>query len=182
MRNHPTLFSIVVSVSAALTLACGSDPEPTQSVNFGDGLLRMSISESWVLLRATQSEVVYEHPTLGEVRLSLEDETRSDFDIPLTVTAVKSIVGRELNGAYGGVRSRVSLSGNAMIDYARELVEDGEVFHSQNWVVAKPYGVGSILRVAITLNVPEELRSDPAVLSLIESLDKQVGDATMRQT
>ncbi len=180
MRNHPILFSIVVTVSAALALACGSHPEPTQPVNFGNGLLSMSISESWVLLRGTESEVVYEHPTLGEVRLSLEDETRDDFGIPLSVAAVKSIVGKELNHDYGGVRTRVSLSGNAMIDYARELIEDGEVLHTQNWVVAKPSGIGSILRVAITLNMPEELQSEPALLSLIETLDKQVGDATMR--
>jgi len=180
MRNHPILFSIVASAFAALALACGSPAEPTQLVDFGNGLLSMSISESWVPLRTTRSEAVYEHPTLGEVRLSLEDESRHDFGMPLTVSAVKSIVGTELNGTYGGVRTRFSLGGNAMIDYERELTEDGEALHSQNWVVAKPAGVGSILRVAISLNVPEELRSEPAVLSLIESLDQQVGSATMR--
>ena len=172
MRNHPMPFSIFVTLSVGLALACGSHSEPTQPLNFANGLLNMSISENWVLLRATDSEVVYEHSTLGEARLRLEDESQHDFGGPLTVVAVKSIVGKELNGTYGGVRTRISLPGNAMIDYARELNEDGELLHSQNWVVAKPYGIGTIQRVAITLSMPKALRADPAILSLIESLDK----------
>ncbi len=66
MRNHPILFSILASVFAALTLACWSHPEPTQLVDFGDGLLSMSISESWVPLRTTRSEALYEHPSAEE--------------------------------------------------------------------------------------------------------------------
>ena len=138
----------------------------------------MELSDKWVLARSSDKQALYKHPELGNVRLTIENQTR-DYGTPMTVAAVKSAVGTELNMAYGGVVTRISLSGNALIHYARDLEEGGKNLHTQNWVVARPHGYGGIARVAITLKVPDQAKADPAVASLIQSLDKQVGDAKL---
>jgi len=137
----------------------------------------MVISDLWELEKSTDEGRVYIHKELEDVRLHFSSVTE-DFGNPLRVTDVKSLIGRELNLKYGGVSTRVSLGGNAMIKYTRAALDDagGEV-RQEEWVVAKPVGHSDIARVEISLRIPVHAESHPSIPILIEGLDKQVGDA-----
>jgi hypothetical protein len=172
---YRSLLAVLVLVTASL--GCSGDPEPTRRVQLGEGLLDMMISDLWELEETTDEGRVYIHKEFENVRLYFSSSTE-DFGNPLRVTAVKSLIGRELNLKYGGVSTRVSLGGNAMIKYTRTIVDEagGEV-RLEEWVVAKPVGHSDIARVEISLRIPVHAESHPSIPALIEGLDKQVGDA-----
>ncbi len=83
----------------------------------------MAISELWELESSTDEGRVYFHREHEDLRLHFVAWTEN-VGQPMRVTDVKSIVGRELNGRYGGVSTRVSLGGNAMITYTRERTDE----------------------------------------------------------
>ena len=123
MRN-PTigrsLFALLVcalGLGGVSALGCGK-PEPVQPVNFHDGRLSMGIAPAWVLQRDSGTKTFYQLAGAKGVRLSFEDQTQ-DWGTPLTLAAVRSAIGSELNLAYGGVTARLSYSGNALLSYAR---------------------------------------------------------------
>ncbi len=86
-------------------------------------MLDMAISELWELESSTDEGRVYFHREHEDLRLHFVAWTEN-VGQPMRVTDVKSIVGRELNGRYGGVSTRVSLGGNAMITYTRERTDE----------------------------------------------------------
>ena len=173
------LFRVFVGASLLLcAVACGGrDDVPTQAVQFGRGMLDMSIGDVWQLESASDEARVYVHRDYEELRLELEGITE-EFGHPLRVSDVKSIIGKELNRAYGGVSTRVSLGGNAMIKYHRDLIDEyDDAIRTEDWVLAKPTGQGDITRIEISLRMPEALRANPKIEALIEQLDLQAGDA-----
>jgi len=176
------LIQISRSLLAALVLlaasfGCGGDPEPTRRVQIGQGLLDMVISDLWELEESTEEGRVYIHKEFENVRLHFSSDTE-DFGNPLRVTDVKGLIGRELNLKYGGVSTRVSLGGNAMIKYTRTVLDDdGAELRLEEWVVAKPVGHSDIARVEISLRIPAQAENHPSIPALIEGLDRQVGDA-----
>ena len=184
MRSLPiwrSLFALTLGCAVGLGglsfLGCGKS-EPVQAVNFHEGRLSMGIAPAWVLQRDSGAKAFYRFGDANGVRLSFEDQTR-DWGTPMTVASVRSAIGSELNLAYGGVNARLSYSGNAILSYARKAKEGRKQVLTHNWVVARPVGYGAIARVAITLKVPAEQEHSPEILALVESLDKQVGDAVM---
>ncbi len=184
MRSLPiwrSLFALSLGCAVGLGglsfLGCGKS-EPVQAVNFHEGRLSMGIAPAWVLQRNSGAKAFYRLGDGKDVRLSFEDQTR-DWGTPMTVAGVRSAIGSELNSAYGGVTARLSFSGNALLSYARKTREGRKEIHTHNWVVARPFGYGAIARVAITLKVPADQEYSPEIVALVESLDKQVGDAVM---
>ncbi|MBJ21248.1 MAG: hypothetical protein GY910_02645 [bacterium] len=111
---------MIVSCLVSL-LVCSDDGGPTRLVQIGQGMLDMAISDRWELERSTEEGRIYFHREHEALRLHIWG-WGENMGQPLRVTDVKSLVGRELNLAYGGVSTRVSLGGNAMIKYTRERV------------------------------------------------------------
>ena len=178
-RLRPRLLPTVLSLAVIGVAACTA-PEPTQPVDFRRGLLNIDISDQWVPERAKDKQMTFAHPALADVRLSFVDQTR-DYGTPMTTAGVRGAIGSELNLRYGGVNARLSLGGNALLHYARDEGAGNEKVHTQNWVLARPLGHSAIARVAITLKVPQGNRTSLEIQKLIESLDKQIGDAKMRK-
>ncbi len=177
-KSANRLFSVFSIVLLALSaVACDSTP-PGQPINFANGILNMQISPDWVLQRDTGERAFYKHAQMEDVKLSFENET-ADFGAPMTVGAVRGVIGSELNLRYGGVDARLGYGGCAVLTYPRKLTEGRKQLYTKNWVVAHPYGYGAIARVAITLQVPDGHQATPEFQSLVEMLDRQVGDAQM---
>jgi hypothetical protein len=178
-QSRRSARALVLSLAAigAFALGC-SKPEPVQPVSFRDGRLNIGISPEWVLQRDAGDTAFFRLGNADGVRLVFEDQTR-DYGAPMNLPAVRSAIGSELNLAYGGVNARLSYAGNAVLSYARDIEEGRKKIHTHNWVVARPFGYSAIARVAITLKVPSGSEHSPEILALVESLDKQVGDATM---
>jgi len=178
MSLSASLRCCLVVLCSWAALACGGGDEmPTQAVQFGRGMLDMSIGDVWQLESASDEARVYVHRDYEELRLELEGITE-EFGHPLRVSDVKSIIGKELNRTYGGVSTRVSLGGNAMIKYHRDLIDEyDDAIRTEDWVLAKPTGQGDITRIEISLRMPEALRANPKIAALIEQLDRQAGDA-----
>ena len=169
--------TLAIVFSAIVLFACSSEDEPTRSVQFGEGLLDMAISDAWELESSTDAGRVYTHKDLDEVRLHFEGRTE-DLGQPVNLVGVKGMVGKELNRAYGGVSTRVSMGGNAMIRYKREVMDEyDEPLHSEEWVLVKPVGFSDMARVEISLRMPAGSVGHPKIPELMDRLDKQVGDA-----
>jgi hypothetical protein len=182
MRNRRpetrrTVLTLGLVACGALALAC-SKPEPVQPVSFHNGRLSLGISPEWVLQRDAGDSAFYRLGDADGVRLVFQDQTR-DYGAPMTVMAVRSSIGSELNLAYGGVDAKLSYSGNAVLCYSRDVDEGRKKIYTRNWVVARPLGYSAVARVAITLKVPSGSEHDPRILALVDSLDRQIGDATM---
>lgn len=175
--RFPALARIGLMAAMVLVAAGCSSKAPEQPLTFNDGILDMSISQDWVLLRDAGKKAWFKHAVLDDVKLSFEDQTE-DLGQPLTVSAVRGMIGSELNLKHGSVNARFGLGGCAVLSYARELDEGDPVF-TQNWVVAHPYGYGAVARVAITLSAPPGRQATTEFQELIEVLDRQVGDAKM---
>jgi opacity protein-like surface antigen len=176
-RRIALALGLALAAIGALALAC-SKPEPVQPVSFHNGRLSIGISPDWVLQRDAGDSAFYRLGNANNVRLAFVDQTQ-DYGMPMTVVGVRSAIGSELNLAYGGVTAKLSYSGNAVLSYSREVEEGRKKIHTHNWVVARPLGYSAIARVAITLKVPSGSEYSPEILALVESLDRQVGDATM---
>lgn len=176
-RTHSIL--LVILCLTLVSIGCGGNAEPTQRVQLGPQLLDMAIDESWELEESTPADRTYSHTRMHDVRLSFSSETE-DIGQPLQVAHVRSLIGKEMNGRYGGVSARVSFGGNAMIKYTRNEVDsDGESVRLEEWVLGKPFGYGGIARVSISLRIPASADGTPEIEALLETLDKQVGDATI---
>jgi hypothetical protein len=181
-RSGTALVSFLAppfALALALTLAlgCGSK-EPEQAISFNDGILNMAISEQWVLQRDSGKKAYWLHGAASDAKLSFEDQTR-DYGTPMSVQGVRSAIGSELNLRYGGVNARLGYGGTAVLSYKRTTKEGSKKMFTQNWVVAHPYGYGAVARVAITLKVPDGQQGTPEFQAIVDSLDKQVGDAKM---
>ena len=116
-RSLFALLGCALGLAGVSALGCGK-PEPVQPVNFHDGRLSMGIAPAWVLQRDSGAKAFYQLADAKGVRLSFEDQTQ-DWGTPLTLAAVRSAIGSELNLAYGGVTARLSYSGTALLSYAR---------------------------------------------------------------
>ena len=176
MKRSITTPLAVLCLSLFLA-GCFEEPEATRPISYGTDLLQMVVSDRWELWSEgddERAEQIYAHKDFFDLRLHVAGHVE-DFGHPLRVRDVKSLIGRELNLAYGGVTSRVSLGGNAMISYAREDAE--EVLHLEEWVLAKPVAGGGIARIEISLRMPPERRADPKLAPLIKALDQRLGDA-----
>ena len=178
MSVPAVLRSLVLVPLVLCVLGCGAgDERPTQAVQFGHGMLDMSIADAWQLESADEESRVYVHRDYEALRLELAGITE-EFGHPLRVVDVKSLIGKELNRIHGGVSTRVSLGGNAMIKYTSDLIDEyDDAIHTEDWVLAKPTGQGDITRIEISLHIPEDLRTHPKIAALIEQLDLQAGDA-----
>ena len=159
------------------TLGCDSAP-PSKSIQFANGMLQMSISEDWVLQRDAGKQAFYKHGLMSNAKLTFENQT-FDFGTPMTLQAVRSVIGTELNRRYGGVNARLGYGGCAVLSYEHKEKEGGRSVYTQNWVVAHPLGYGAVSRVAITLTVPDGQQATQEFQLIVDTLDKQVGDAEM---
>jgi hypothetical protein len=140
-------------------------------------MLDMAISDRWELESSSEEGRVYFHREHDALRLRFEARIEN-VGQPLRVRDLKSMVGRELNYEFGGVSTRVSFGGNAMIKYTREFQDEyDDSIHSEEWVLVRPTGFDDMTRVEISLWIPESMRSSPGIPALIEELDKQLGDA-----
>ena len=177
---HSSLF-LVISLLVSTGIGCSGEPAPTRPVQLA-GFLDMKIDDAWDLEASGPEGRVYLHRQLGEVRLHIEARNEDLEGGPLQVQSVKSLLGRELNSVYGGVISRVSMGGNAMIHYERAVTDEyDDTLHSEEWVLARPSGYSHIARIDISLQMPPEIASDPRIIALVEGLDQQVGDARIPQ-
>ena len=168
----------VASFFLYAALGC-SKPEPVQPIDFHRGRLSMAISDKWVLQRDAGKKAYYRHGVSEHIKLSFEDQT-SNLGVPMTLQGIRGAIGSELNLRYGGgVTARIGYGGTAILSYEREAKEGRKKAFTRNWVVAHPLGYGAVARVAITLKVPDGEQGSPEFLALAESLDQQVGDATM---
>lgn len=167
-----------VLVAVAALVACGSS-EPVQSISFNQRL-NMDISQQWVPAKSQDKKASYKLGEAKGIELLFEDQTR-DYGSPMTVQSVRSVIGTELNLRHGGVDARVSMGGNALLAYPLSTSHGREKVYTHNWVVAKPIGYSGVVRVNITLRVPEGQQSSPEIQAMIETLDKQVGDAVVPQ-
>ena len=168
-------LSLALWLAAALTACSGS--EPTRVVQLDEGRLEMAISEDWELESSSPLDRVYSHKEIENLRLHIGSQI-DDYGSPVQVAHVKGVIGKELNLQYGGVTTRVSLGGNAMMSYSRSVSDDsGEELRAQEWVIAKPIGYSHVARVDISLRIPKSAESHPKIAELIDRLDKQVGDA-----
>ena len=105
--------AVLLAISLiGFSVACGGNDDPRQPVSFKGDLLRIAISQKWSAQEPVGDMLVFVHPELASVRLSMQDQTE-EIGSPMTVAHVKGFVGRELNRTYGGVLTRVSLSGTA---------------------------------------------------------------------
>jgi hypothetical protein len=156
---------------------CGSEP-PSQDISFKQGLLEMRIADSWVKMQDKGDWMEFRLPDTEGVRLSFRNKSW-DFGQPATTAAVKSMVGSQLNRRHGGVTSRLTLKGSALLSYAGEKKEGREKVYTHNWVLAKPYGYGFINQVAITLKMPVSQKDSPEIQEAIALLDKQIGDGVL---
>jgi hypothetical protein len=158
-------------------VSCTAGDPPTRTVKFDQDMLELSISDVWQLERSTEEGLVFFQNELDDVRLHIAARIES-FGFPLKLLAVKSLIGKELNLEYGGVSTRVSLGGNAMIKYSPDVTDEyDDALRMEEWVLAKPVGYGDIARVEISLTLPATTQSHSAIPMLVERLDKQVGDA-----
>ena len=175
-----TFTSIILCTTVAMALAAAvgcSQKQPEQPISFNKGRLNMAISDQWQLQRDGGKKAFYQHAT-SNVKLSFEDQT-TDYGTPMTVQGVRSAIGSELNLRYGGVNARLGFGGNAVLTYERQVDEGRKKVHTQNWVIAHPFGYGAVARVAITLKVPDGEQGTPEFQALVQALDAQVGDAKM---
>ncbi len=158
-------------------VGCSGDEAPTRPVTLGNRL-DMVIADAWELEGGDARSLVFVHRELGEVRLHIAAHEEEFPGGPLTVQSVKSTLGRDLNLQYGGVVSRISMGGNAMIRYARDVTDEyDDTLRSEEWVLARPAGYQQIARIQISLQMPPEAAGDPRVAEIVEALDRRVGDA-----
>jgi hypothetical protein len=162
---------------ALFALACQKE-EPGQPVSFNEGILNMEISNQWVLVKDAGKKAHWRHGSSENIKLSFEDQTR-DYGTPMSVQGVRGAIGSELNLQHGGVSARLGYGGSAVLSYKKKVTEGSKQMFTQNWVVAHPYGYGAVARVAITLKVPDGEQMKPEFQALVDTLDKQVGDAKM---
>jgi hypothetical protein len=160
-----------------LVAACDAEP-PAQPVSFNEGLLHIKLADTWVKMQDQGTSMKFRLPGSEGITLSFEDKS-SSFGMPLTTPAVKSMIGSELNRAFGQVKARLTLKGSALLTYPREKREGREQVYTHNWVLAKPYGSGIIMRVDITLRVPVSQKDALEIRELIAVLDKQVGNGVL---
>ena len=160
-------------------LAC-SKLEPVQTVQFNKGRLTMAISDQWVLQKDSGKKALWRHGTAQNIKLSFEDQT-FDLGMPMTVKSVRGAIGSELNLRHGGVNARIGMGGTAVLSYEKKVKDGSKEVFTQNWVVAAPIGYSAVARVAITVKVPDGEQFKPEFQALIDSLDKQVGDAKIPQ-
>ena len=172
-----TVSLATISLALAATVGC-SQKEPEQPVSFNNGRLNMSISDQWKLQRDSGQKAYYKHGTAPNAKLTFEDQTR-DFGVPMTVQAVRSALGSELNLSYGDVPARLGYGGTAVLSYERQLKEGSKHVHTNNWVVAHPLGYGAVARVEITLKVPDGEQGTAEFQAMVDAIDNQVGDAKM---
>jgi hypothetical protein len=179
-RANRALARSWLALSLVLPALGCAEKEPERAIDFSNGTLHMVLSERWVLQHDAGRKAFYKLGGEDDVKLSFEDETE-DFGQPLTVPAVKGMIGSELNLRYGSVNARLGLGGSAVLSYAHTQEDGNSKFYTQSWVVAKPFGHSAVARVAITLRVPEGRQNTPEFQALVETLDRQVGDARMRE-
>jgi hypothetical protein len=175
---HRNTF-VTTLAAAALSIGlggCGAK-EPTQTVEFGDGNLQIELAESWIESGRGDREMSFRHPQVPGAELRLEQRSEDTGAFALTVPAVKSQIGSHYNRKYG-VTSRMTLPGNALITFDRELEEGGDWYFQRQWIVATPRnGSGYVLRVDATLRVPLDQAKAESTLGLAEGIDTALGDA-----
>ena len=173
----PLLLLLALPLLPVIVAGCSAEP-PSQLVRFNEGLLHMKLDDTWVRMQDLGTSMKFGLPGSDDITLSFEDKS-SNFGMPLTVPAVKSMIGSDLNRQYGQVKARLTLKGSALLTYPREKREGRDEVYTHNWVLAKPYGTGIIMRVDITLRTPVSQKDAPQVQELIAVLDKQVGDGAL---
>lgn len=166
-----------IAMLAVWVSACTAEKEPTVRVQLGQSALDMMISDQWKREESSTESRSYRHKRFTGVELHLSSEVE-DLGSPLLVPHVKELIAKELNRRFGGVSTRVSLGGNAMIKYSRMDEDDyGDSRRREEWVIAKPVGFSEVLRVSISLRIPEVAESYEGLPALISALDRRVGDA-----
>lgn len=175
MHRH-LLVTALAAAALSVGLGCAAG-EPTRSVEFGDGRLQIELPESWTELSRGDREASFRHAQASSAELLLEQRSEDTGAFALTVPAVKGQIGSFYNRKFA-VTSRMTLKGNALITYDRELEEGGDWYFQRHWVVATPRnGSGYILRVDATLRVPVDQAKAESTLRLAEQLDAVLGDA-----
>ncbi|MFK7896652.1 MAG: hypothetical protein AB8G23_12500 [Myxococcota bacterium] len=160
----------------SLALGCEGEAPDAFRVQLDQGALDMKLSNEWGLKEGGQTRRVYVHQRMTGVELHLVTD-REDMGAPLLVPHVKELIGKELNRKYGGVSTRVSLGGNAMIRYTRNTEDEvGDPLRREEWVLAKPVGRSEVQRVEISVLIPEVAEHYSGLPAVLAALDKRVGD------
>ena len=118
---RPALSFFLAALGA--TLGCDSAP-PSKPIQFANGMLQMSISEDWVLQRDAGKKAFYKHGLMSNAKLTFENQT-FDFGTPMTLQAVRSAIGTELNRRYGGVNARLGYGAVSRVAITL-MVPDGQ--------------------------------------------------------
>ena len=160
--------------------ACGESSGPVQQLHWLEGLLHVSISQDWEGVHAERDLMAFMNRSLPEISLVMENKSETWDGPPIPTSAVKSIIGSDLNLEFGGVTARMTFNGNGFSSYPWSYVEDNEAFDTENWVLSRmTRGDQFIARVDFTLKFPAALKGDPAIADMTKQLDTAIGSAVM---
>ncbi len=180
MLRYPFVLG-VLAVLALAAAACGNRISAQQEIRFADDQLHMMLPGDWEKLELGDPErTAFMHRSLPGVSLVLENEGFEWEGPPMPNTALRAMIGKELNAEYGRVTSRITFNRCALNSYPRERSIDGQRYATQNWVLSRLiYGDRFISRVAFSLRVPEAQQADPKIAALTEAMDEAIGNATI---
>ena len=140
----------------------------------------MSISQDWESVHAERNLMAFMNRSRPEISLVMENKSETWDGPPIPTSAVKSIIGSDLNLEFGGVTTRMTFNGNGFSSYPWSYVEDNEAFDTENWVLSRmTRGDQFIARVDFTLKFPAALKGDPAIADMTKQLDTAIGSAVM---
>lgn len=170
---HRPVLSLISILVFVLALGCASEPE-LQTVEF-QKLAYFQAPIDWLPKGSTGDGLLFEHAEFPGVRLWVDGRI-DQIGGNVTATVIRGMIGKEINLEYGGAISRVSLTGNAVVRWKTEGVEQDES-DMVNWIVAKPYAGSNIIRMEVSLEYDPDIVDGSEVDALVEQMDPYLSDA-----
>ncbi len=170
---HRLSLSVLSVFLFALTLGCAGEPE-LQTVDF-NGFAYFEAPSDWLPKGSTSDGLLFEHAEYPGVRLWVSGRA-DQVGTHVPATAIRGMIGKEVNLEYGGAISRISLTGNAVIRWKTEGVEQDES-DMVNWIVAKPHAGSNILRMEVSLEYDPDVVDGSEMEALVELMDPYLSDA-----
>ncbi len=170
---HRLSLSVLSVLIVALALGCAREPD-LQKVEFKK-LAYFQASTDWLPKGSTSEGLLFEHAEYPGVRLWVDGRI-DQIGGTINATVIRGLIGKEINLEYGGAISRVSLTGNAVIRWKTEGVEQDDS-DMVNWIVAKPYAGSNIIRMQVSLEYDPDVVDGSEMDALVEQMDPHLSDA-----
>ncbi len=170
-----SLLSVLV---LGLALGCAGEPE-LQTVEFKK-FAYFQAPTDWLPKGNTSDGLLFEHAEYPGVRLWVDGRV-DQVGGNITATVIRGMIGKEINLEYGGAISRVSLTGNAVIRWKTEGVEEDDS-DMVNWIVAKPHAGSNVLRMEVSLEYDPDVVDSSEMEALVEQMDPYLSDAGFPST